>query len=80
MKFIHAITSEFHFFFNLPGSCQMEGIVDLYNYISNFLIAVLFFVSSVLAFVIYTHMDGRRHLNQLFVETKENFTTWSRFV
>ena len=58
MDMRHVIISEFHFFFNLPGSCQMEGIVDLYNYITGYLAGILCFVSALLAFVIFHHTDG----------------------
>lgn len=80
MDMRHVIISEFHFFFNLPGSCQMEGIVDLYNYITGYLAGILCFVSALLAFVIFHHTDGWRHLKQFVVETKEDFIYWMRFV
>jgi cytochrome c oxidase subunit II len=80
MEMRHNLNSELHFFFNLPGSCQMEGITDLYNYITGYLAGILCFVSALLAFVIFHHTDGRRHLKQFVVETKEEFIYWMRFV
>ena len=58
----------------------MEGIVDLYNYITGYLASILCFVTSLLIFVIFSHMDGRRHLKQAVIETKKDFTNWMRFV
>ena len=80
MGFKHTILTEYHFFFILPGSCQMEGIIDLYNYICIYLIGILFFVSTLLFLVIKLHLDGSRHLSQYFIETKEEFTSWMWYV
>ena len=80
MGFKHVILTEYHFFFVLPGSCQMEGIVDLYNYICIYLVGILFFVSTLLYLVIKGHTDGSRHINQYIAESKEDFTAWMRFV
>lgn len=80
MTMQHNLNTELHFFFNMAGSCQMEGITDLYNYITGYLAGILCFVSALLAFVIYFHTDGRRHLNQFVEETKEEFINWIRFV
>ena len=55
----HFVGTNFHFFFIQPGSCQMEGIINLYNYISCFLSGILFFVSTLLFFVIKDHSDGK---------------------
>lgn len=58
----------------------MEGITDLYNYITGYLVGILCFVSALLAFVIFHHMDGWRHLKQVVLETKTDFILWMRFI
>lgn len=51
-----------HFFFNKASSCQMEGIVHLYNYINVYLVGILFFVSTALYIVNLFQIDGSRHI------------------
>jgi cytochrome c oxidase subunit 2 len=58
------ITSEFQMFFHQAGSCQMEGIVSLYNYIMTYLVAILFVVTTALVFIILIHSHGQRHVKQ----------------
>lgn len=69
----HYVAHNFHFFFTQPGSCQMEGIINLYNYISCFLTGILFFVSTLLYFVIKDHSDGKRHIAHFLNEGLYNF-------
>lgn len=76
----HIIDTNFHFFFIPAGSCQMEGITDLYNYISIYLSGILSFVTVLLAIVILYHIDGYRHVNQFYSQTRSEFIYWMRYV
>lgn len=80
MEMRHTIDTTIHFFFIAPGSCQMEGITGLYNYISGYLSGILSFVTVLLLLVIIFHLDGYRHIKQFFKETKEDFINWMRYV
>jgi len=64
VNFKHNITSDFQMFFPQAGSCQMEGIVALYNYIMTYLVGILFVVTGALVFIIIVHLHGQRHINQ----------------
>jgi len=48
-------------YFDLPGSCQMEGIISLYNYIMTYLVIILGVVTLALIYTILVHMHGNRH-------------------
>jgi len=80
-NFKHTITSTYHMFFHQAGSCQMEGIVSLYNYITAYLVAILFTVTTALVFIIFTHLHGRRHINQFKTEKDINeLIAWTRYL
>jgi len=57
-EFRNYIDTEFPMFFQKAGSCQMEGIIALYNYIMAYLVIILFMVTAAWAYIIYTHIDG----------------------
>ena len=80
-SFKHNITSNYQMFFHQAGSCQMEGIVSLYNYIMTYLVGILFVVTTALIFIIYTHMHGYRHIKQI-KEEKDliELVNWMRFL
>jgi cytochrome c oxidase subunit 2 len=61
--FKHNIISDYQMFFHQAGSCQMEGIISLYNYIMTFLVVILFVVTTALIFIITNHLHGQRHVN-----------------
>lgn len=68
-------------YFLSPSSCQMEGIVSLYNYIMIFLVAILCFVTAALIFIIFTHLDGRRHIKRFNNSADlEDTVEWNRFL
>lgn len=80
-NFKHTITSTYHMFFHQAGSCQMEGIISLYNYITAYLVAILFTVTTALVFIIFTHLHGRRHINQFKTEKDINeLIAWTRYL
>lgn len=59
----------------------MEGIVSLYNYITAYLVAILFTVTTALVFIIFTHLHGRRHINQFKTEKDINeLIAWTRYL
>lgn len=73
-------TSLYQTYFMIPGSCQMEGIIALYNYIMLFLVGILFFVTSLLIFIINEHLDGARHNKQFDQGTKDESIAWLRYI
>jgi len=81
MNFKHNITSDYQIFFHQAGSCQMEGIISLYNYIMIFLVGILFVVTTALIFIINTHLHGNRHVAQSKVEKNINdLIEWQRYL
>ena len=73
-------TSAYQTYFMLPGSCQMEGIIGLYNYIMLYLVGILFFVTAALLLIINDHLDGNRY-NQVFdSEDNKESIKWLRYV
>lgn len=79
-EFRHHCTSMYQAYFIMPGSCQMEGIIGLYNYVMIYLTGILFFVTTALLFIINTHLDGARHVKQMQSVSKEEFIVWLRYV
>ena len=73
-------TSTHQTYFMLPGSCQMEGIIALYNYIMLYLVGILFFVSAALVIIIHTHLDGSRHNNYFNIESRLDSIKWVRYL
>jgi cytochrome c oxidase subunit II len=58
----------------------MEGIINLYNYIMIYLTAILCFVTSALLYIIFTHLDGARHVKQLRAVSTSEYIEWMRFL
>lgn len=80
-KFKHNITSNYQMFFHQAGSCQMEGIVSLYNYIMTYLVGILFVVTTALVFIITIHLHGQRHVIQFKNEKNINdLIFWMRYL
>lgn len=81
MNFKYNITSNYQIFFNHAGSCQMEGIVSLYNYIMTYLVGILFVVTTALVFIVVTHLHGNRHVKQFKNEKDLNeLIYWMKFL
>lgn len=68
-------------FFHQAGSCQMEGIVSLYNYITTYLVGILFTVTTALFFIIFIHLHGARHIAQFRSEKNINeLVYWIKYL
>ena len=81
VQYTHNITSELQMFFAQAGSCQMEGITALYNYIMSFLAGILCVVTMALILIIFYHLHGQRHLNQYRLETNLNLLIeWLKYL
>lgn len=63
---------EGNIFFQNAMSCQMEGIVSLYNYVMVYLTAILFFVTTILFFVVSCGIDGN-HYFEIFANNAKLF-------
>jgi len=81
MNFNYNITSNFQMFFHQAGSCQMEGITALYNYIMSFLVGILCVVTTALVLIIVIHLHGQRHIKQ-YKSEKDLYllVNWLHFV
>ena len=80
-NFKHNITSNYQMFFHQAGSCQMEGIISLYNYIMIYLVGILFVVTTALVYIIFVHLHGKRHINQFQNEKDlEELIYWMRYL
>lgn len=80
-QFTHIIISEYQMFFIQAGSCQMEGITALYNYIMSFLTGILCVVTTALVIIIFVHLDGQRHINQFKNEKNlELLINWMKYL
>ena len=79
-EFRNYITTDYPMFFQQAGSCQMEGIIALYNYVMIYLVVILFTVTAAWAYIIYSHIDGKRHLHYLSTVSLSEFILWMRFV
>ena len=81
VQYTHNITSELQMFFAQAGSCQMEGITALYNYIMSFLAGILCVVTMALILIIFYHLHGQRHINQYRLETNLNLLIeWLKYL
>jgi len=81
MSFNYNIISQFQMFFSQAGSCQMEGITVLYNYIMSFLVIILCVVTTALAVIIIMHLHGQRHIKQYKIVKDLNLLIeWLRYV
>lgn len=72
---------DYEIYFNEAGSCQMEGIISLYNYINGFLVSILFIVTTSLFVITSTHISAERHIKQI-KEEEDLFelVNWMRFL
>eukprot|EP01099_Mayorella_cantabrigiensis_P003636 TRINITY_DN274_c0_g2_i6.p1 TRINITY_DN274_c0_g2~~TRINITY_DN274_c0_g2_i6.p1 ORF type:complete len:369 (-),score=-22.65 TRINITY_DN274_c0_g2_i6:101-1207(-) len=81
VQYNHNILSDLQVFFHQAGSCQMEGITALYNYIMGFLIGILCVVTSALVIIIFFHLHGRRHVHQYkFEKNLDLLIDWLKYV
>ena len=79
--FFNHLTSNYEMFFAPAGSCQMDGIVSLYNYIMTYLTAILCVVTTALIFIILIHLHGERHLKQFKKEENlEELLNWLKYL
>lgn len=81
VQYTHNILSDLQMFFHQAGSCQMEGITALYNYIMSFLTGILCVVTSALVIIIFFHLHGRRHIYQYKMEKNlDLLIEWLKYI
>lgn len=81
IHYTHNILSDLQMFFHQAGSCQMEGITALYNYIMSFLTGILCVVTSALVIIIFFHLHGRRHIYQYKMEKNlDLLIEWLKYI
>jgi cytochrome c oxidase subunit 2 len=79
--FFNNVNSNYEMFFTPAGSCQMDGIVSLYNYIMTYLTSILFIVTTALLFIIVIHLHGERHLKQFKNEEDlDELLNWMKYL
>lgn len=80
-QYTHNILSDLQMFFHQAGSCQMEGITALYNYIMSFLTGILCVVTTALVIIIFFHIHGQRHIYQYKTEKNlDLLIEWLKYV
>lgn len=76
-----SLINNYQMYFGMPASYQMEGLISFYSYLEIFLIATLFFVSTLLFMVIILHIDGAGHLWTFYGSSSlKEFLNWLLFV